>query len=65
MLISKKMDGKVWVCFVLFSIAGAKKNDRGKWVQLSKFFIIAKVKCFSTAFGLLLFPLETFYEVDD
>ena len=64
MLVSKKMDGKVWVCFVLFSIAGAK-NDRGKLVQLSKFFIIAKVKCFSTVFGLLLSPLEEFYEVDD
>ena len=59
------MDGKVWVCFVLFSIAGAKKNDRGKLVQLSKFFIIAKVKYFSTVFGLLLFPLEKLYEVDN
>ena len=44
-LVLRKMDGKVWVCFVLFSIAGAMKNDRGKWVQLSKFFIVAKVKC--------------------
>nr|XP_022313252.1 uncharacterized protein LOC111118207 [Crassostrea virginica] len=30
------MDGKVWVCFVLFSIAGAKKNDREVILDINK-----------------------------